>query len=95
MALKTLTALAPASILLVCSAVSFFKERTFSSFLQLFSAGCLVVMVFTHIFEAFRAFPSMHFGREHSVGHYLDLASALLGLTLFSVGYLFHALAKQ
>ena len=31
-------------------------------------------------------------GLEHSAGHYLDLWSAVLGLTLFPVGYLFHAL---
>jgi hypothetical protein len=36
----------------------------------------------------------MHWGREHSVGHYLDLTSAVLGLTLFPLGYLFYAIKK-
>ena len=34
-------------------------------------------------------------GLEQGVGHYLDLWSAVLGLTLFPVGYLFHALTKR
>src|SRR6266705_3327606 len=33
--------------------------------------------------------------RNHSVGHYLDLGSAVLGLTLFPIGYLLHALTKR
>jgi hypothetical protein len=37
----------------------------------------------------------MHWGDTHSVGHYLDFASAVLGLTLFPIGYLLHALFEQ
>src|SRR5260370_15203820 len=40
-------------------------------------------------------FPWMHFGREHTVGHYLDFWSAVLGLSLFPLGYLLHALTKR
>jgi hypothetical protein len=36
--------------------------------------------------------PSMQFGRGHSIGHYLDSWSAVLGLSLFPVGYLLHSL---
>jgi hypothetical protein len=53
------------------------------------------MVVLTHIVEAFQLFPSMHWGAEHSVGHYLDLWSAVLGLTLFPVGYLLHTLRKR
>src|SRR5262249_31300383 len=35
-----------------------------------------------------------HWGDEHSVGHYLDFGSAILGLTLFPLGYLLHVLTK-
>jgi len=65
------------------------------SFLQLVGAACLVTVVITHICEALDLFLWMHWGSEHSVGHYLDFGSAVLGLTLFPVGYLFHALRKR
>jgi len=52
------------------------------------------VVVLAHICEALHLFPWMHWGDEHSVGHYLDLASAILGFTLFPLGYLLHVLTK-
>jgi hypothetical protein len=93
--LKALVAFTPACMLLSGSAVLFFRERTVSSFLQLLGAGCLVVVVLTHVSEALHLFTWMDWGLEHGVGHYLDLWSAALGLTLFPVGYLFHALTKR
>src|SRR6266568_3876790 len=54
---------------------------------QLLGAGCLLVVVLTHIAEALKLFPSMQWGSPSSVGHYLDFSSAVLGLTLFPVGY--------
>ena len=85
--LKALVALVPASMLLFGSLVLFFRRKTGSSSLQLFGAGCLMVVVLTHICEALHLFPSMDWGLEHSVGHYLDLSSALLGVTLLPVGF--------
>jgi succinate dehydrogenase/fumarate reductase cytochrome b subunit len=93
--MKALVALAPVCMLFSGSAVMFFREKTASSFLQLLGAGCLVVVVLTHVCEAFRLFPRMHWGDEQSVGHYLDLGTAVLGLTLFPIGYLLHALTKR
>jgi hypothetical protein len=93
--LKAVIALIPASILLLGSIVLFFKRKTFCVFLQLLGAGCFVVVVLIHLCEAFDLFPWMHFGREHSVGHYLDFWSAVLGLTLFPVGYLLDSLTRQ
>jgi len=93
--IRALVALAPACILLSGSVVLFFKGKTVCSFLQLLGAGCLVVVVLTHVSEALYIFPWMHWGVEHSAGHYLDLWSALLGLTLFPVGYLIHALSLK
>lgn len=60
-------------------------------FMQLVGASCIVLVVLTHVCEALRLFPAMHWGLEHSAGHYLDLVGAVLGLTLFPAGY-FHAL---
>jgi hypothetical protein len=90
--IRALVVLLPASLLFSGSLVLFFKGKAVCSFLQLLGAGCLVVVVLTHVSEALRLFPWMHWGLEYSPGHYLDLWSAILGLTLFPVGYLFHAL---
>jgi hypothetical protein len=92
--LKGLVALVPVCTLFSGSAVLFFKGKTVCSFLQFLGAACLVVVALTHICEALHLFPWMHWGSEHSVGHYLDFGSAVLGLTLFPVGYLFAALTK-
>ncbi len=92
--LKALIALVPASMLFSGSIVLFLKGKSLSSLLQLLGAGCLVMVALTHVSEALRLFPWMHWGLEDSAGHYLDLWSAILGLTLFPAGYLFHALSK-
>jgi hypothetical protein len=93
--LKAIIALIPASVLFSGSIVLFLKGKTACSFLQLFGAGCLVVVVLTHVFEALHLFPWMHWGLQGSAGHYLDFWSAVLGLTLFSIGYLLHALKTR
>jgi hypothetical protein len=89
-----LLALAPVCILFFGSAVMFFREKGVPSLLQIFGAGCLVVVVLAHLCEALHLFPWMHWGDEHSIGHYLDFGSATLGLTLFPLGYLLHVLRK-
>jgi len=52
-------------------------------------------VVLTHVCEALRLFRWMHWGAEHSAGHYLDLSSAVLGLTLFPAGYLIRLVTKR
>jgi hypothetical protein len=92
---KALVALVPAGILCVGSVLLFLRERALGSFLQLLGAGCLVMVVLSHLCEALHLFPWMHWGSEHSVGHYLDFWTAVLGLTLFPIGYLSYALTKR
>ena len=89
---KALVAFFPASLLLSGSAILWFRGKTVYGFMQLFGAGCMVMVVLTHVCEALNLFPSMHWGFEHSAGHYTDLAVAVAGLTLFPLGYLLHAL---
>jgi hypothetical protein len=89
-----LVTLAPVGILFFGSVIMFFKDKRVASFLQLLGAACLSVVVLAHICEALHLFPWMHWGDEHSVGHYLDFGSAILGLTLFPLGYLLHVLTK-
>jgi hypothetical protein len=93
--LKSFIALAPACMLLAGSVVLRSKGRPAGSLLQLIGAECLVLVVLAHVCEELRLFPSMHWGEPHSAGHYLDLSSAVLGLTLFPSGYLRQALAKR
>jgi len=93
--LKALVALVPTCVVFFGSMVLFLREKSVGSFLQILGAGCLVAVVLAHICEALHLFPWMRWGAEHSIGHYLDLWSAVLGLTLFPIGYLLHALTKR
>ena len=90
-----LLALVPVCMLLAGSAVLFSSTKTVASFLQLFGAGCLVIVALAHLSEALHLFPSMNWGRPHSIGHYVDFWGAVLGPTLFPVGYLFNALTNR
>jgi hypothetical protein len=93
--LKGLAALVPACMLFSGSIVLFFQGKTISSSLQLVGSGCFMIVVLTNICEALNLFPWMLWGFEHSSGHYLNFGSAVLGLTLFPVGYLLHALTAR
>lgn len=64
------------------------------SWLQLIGSAGLMMIVLAHLAEAFDLIPLMGWGLEDSAGHYLDLGSALVGLTLFPIGYVAHALAR-
>jgi hypothetical protein len=90
--LIALVALVPACMLFFGSAVLSSRKKTIPSFLQVFGAGCLLVVVLTHVSEALNLFPWMRWGLEHSAGHYFDLYSALPGLGFFPIGYFIHAL---
>ena len=93
--LKAMIALLPAGMLFYGSAVLFIRGKSVYCFLQLLGAACLVLVVLTHVFEALHLFPWMHWGNEHSIGHYLDFCGAVLGFTLFPIGYLLYALTKH
>ena len=88
-----LVASVPVGILLAGAVTLFLRRKTFSSFLQLLGAGCLVIVVLAHICEALHLLSSMGWGLDRSLGHYLDAGSSIaLGLTSFPLGYLLHAL---
>src|SRR5579863_8186754 len=92
--LKALLAFVPVLLGLSFSVGLVLRRRTTAAFLQFFGAACLMVVVLAHICEALGLFPSMRWGVEDSLGHYLDLFSAILGLTLYPLGlltYLFQA----
>lgn len=93
--IKALVVLVPGLVLLIRSIAVFRRDQTNYPLLQVLGAGSLVVVVLTHIFEALHAFPSMGWGQKDSVGHYIDLCSAVLALTLFPTGYLLDALKMR
>lgn len=93
--MKALVALLPAGALFFGALLLVLRSRTASSLLQLLGAGFLVVVVLAHVSETFHLLPWMRWGQDGSPGHYLDLSSAILGLTMFPVGYLLHALSRK
>jgi len=93
--IKALVGLVLVAILLSWSVTVFFKRQSVGSSLQLLGAACLGVVVLTHIAEALRLFASMGWGEKHSIGHYIDLSSAVLGIALLPLGYLLDARAKR
>jgi hypothetical protein len=93
--IKALIAFLPVSMLFSGSTVLFFRGKSWCALLQLIGAGCLMIVVLTHVCEALHLFPWMHWGSEHSIGHYFDFCGAVLGLTLFPTGYLLHVLTKH
>ncbi len=86
--LRSLLALALVSVIVLVSALILRRERTSGSRLQLIGAGFLVAVVVVHIFEALAVFPRMGWGRPDSIGHYIDLASGLIGLFLLVFGFI-------
>ena len=89
--IKPFVAMIPACVLFAGTAIIFLQRKAMSSFFQLLGAAALVVVVLAHVLEALRVWPRMGWGSQSSVGHYLDLSCAILGATLFSLGYLIHA----
>ncbi len=92
--MRALIASVPALMLFVGSLALFMREKGMSSVLRVIGAGCLMVVVLAHVSETTRLFPTMRWGLEHSAGHYLDLGSAVFGLTFFPLGYLLRSLRR-
>ncbi len=85
----------PVCAILFVSLIGFAREKTVWRFLQLIGAVFLLMMVLAHIAEAFQLIPWMRWGQNDSPGHYLDLFSALLGLILLPLGYLFQVRSRR
>jgi len=50
--------------------------------LLLLASACFVVATLTHVFEALHLVPAAGWGKPDSVGHYIDLTAALVGVIL-------------
>ena len=84
----------PLAVLFVWSLVLFCRKRPFSS-LQLLGAVSLLIVLFAHLCEAEHWLPFMHWGEPHSIGHYLDLTSAILGIAFSATGIVLGTLKKK
>jgi uncharacterized membrane protein len=78
----------------VASAIALAQERTAPSFIQLLGAACLITVVLAHVAEKFDFFPSLGWGLPESIGHYIDLVSAVIGLISLPAGYLLRKRAR-
>ncbi|HEV2331974.1 MAG TPA: hypothetical protein VGV16_02330 [Gammaproteobacteria bacterium] len=93
--MEALAVLLLTGLLFSAAVVLFVRARGAATTLQLAGSGCLVLVAVFHIFEALGALPRMGWGQEGSIGHYLDVSCAVLGLFLFSIGYLLGAVSSR
>ena len=71
------------------------RMRNVWRLMQLLGLTCLMMVVLTHVAEAYRVFPAMGWGLPTGAGHYLDLVSAILGFTLLPLGFLGSAITQR
>ena len=74
------------AIIAVLSTIRLIRQPTLASVLQFLGSVFLIIMVLTHIAEAFSLVPQMGWGQPNTAGHYLDLASAIGGVVLLVAG---------
>jgi hypothetical protein len=86
--LKGLLALAAACIFLSVAVALFMTRRDLASVSLALGIGSFGIMALTHVFESFSILPSFGWGQSHSVGHMIDLAAALLGVTFVGIRFL-------
>ena len=55
--------------------------------LGLAGSVCLLIVVLTHVAEAWHVLPGMGWGLRNSPGHFLDLFSAISGVVLLLAAY--------
>lgn len=89
-ALKSILALVATSTLFAGAAMLYQRRGTTGSALQLLGVACFVVVALAHAFEALAILPVLGWGQPNSIGHYIDLGAAVLGVTLVSAGLCFH-----
>lgn len=63
-------------------------------FLAMLGMAFLIVVVLTHVAERWQLFPAMGWGLPDSPGHYVDLASAILGVALVVAAMIWRRLSK-
>lgn len=84
---KGLLALLAACVFLCVSGSLFWTRRDLRSAFQALGIGCFAIMALTHVFEAFSILPALGWGQSHSVGHFIDLVAAVLGVALVTTSF--------
>jgi len=79
----------------VKSANAFVKEKTVVVLAQFIGSMFLLVVIFAHTAEALALFPSLGWRQPATLGHYIDLASAIASAILLPVGYFGRRLARR
>lgn len=74
----------PVLVLLAFSVVRWWRRPSASARAQLLGAIFAWIVILAHTAEAFDLWPSMGWGQPHSIGHYTDLASAVLSVILLA-----------
>jgi hypothetical protein len=92
---KGLLALGGSSVLLGVSAALLLTRRGLGPVLLGVGIGCFGIMALTHVFEAFSIFPWLQWGRPDSLGHFIDLMAAVLGVALVATSLLLSRLARR
>lgn len=77
---KSVLAFALTATLLAGAALRFRHRRSAAAGLLVLATVCFLVVALTHVFESLAIMPAAGWGQPHSVGHYLDLTAALLGI---------------
>ena len=87
--IKGVVASIPVTAIVWYAMAVFARRRSIWAVVQLAGAAGLVIVVVAHVCEALHLLPWFGWGQEHSVGHYIDLSGAILGLVLLPLGYVF------
>ncbi len=82
-------------IIFVWSITVFQKQKSKFSLMQLSGSVLLLFVALFHSFEEFHLFTFMQWGQPHSIGHYLDFFSAILGVLFFLVGIISPLFVKR
>jgi hypothetical protein len=77
---KAILAGSGVTVLITYAIATFRRTKQLSAGLLGLGAVFLMIVVVTHVAEALRLWPWMHWGQPTSPGHYLDLASAVHGV---------------
>jgi len=75
-------------VLLAVSVARLLTGRSLAAALQASGIGCFAVMAATHVFEEFSLLPALGWGRPDTVGHFIDLTAAPLGVVLVAASFL-------
>ena len=60
----------------------------------LVGCACLAVVLFAHVAERLHFLPEMGWGLPDSPGHYLDLISAVVGISLLLAAFVAYRISK-